>query len=61
MDDAKTISLRLCQGIIQKCVLVYTLTLYLLVLSADNLQSVWTQIRPDKNVGPDLDPNCLTL
>ena len=35
------------------------LTLYLLVWSADNpLQTVWD---PDCFVGPDLDPNCLTL
>ena len=37
------------------------LTLYLLVSSADNLCK---QLDPDQarqNVGPDLDPNCLTL
>ena len=45
--------------------------LFTYVSSADNqCKTVWTQIRPDKNVGPDLsdknvgpdlDPNCLTL
>ena len=26
-----------------------------------SLQTVYTQIRPDKNIGPDLDQNCLTF
>ena len=49
--------------------IVIYLILCLLVPSADNLQTVWTQIKPDilscliwvHNVGPDLDPNYLTL
>ena len=41
---------------------VNILTLYLPVPSADNFcKQFMTQIRPDKNVGPDLDPICLSL
>ena len=46
------------------CEKLNILTIYLLVLCADNqCQSVWIQIRPNKMhfVGPVLDPNCLTL
>ena len=36
-------------------------TLCLLVMSDKFLQTVWTQIRPDRTLGHDLDLNFLTL
>ena len=37
------------------------LTLCLLVLSADNLAYSFDRDQAPQKVGPDLDPNCLTL
>ena len=42
-------------AVCNKCVLIGTI----FVFCWYPLQTVWTQIRPDKKVGPDLDPNCL--
>ena len=38
-----------------------SLTLYLLVLSVDTFANSLQSDQARQNVGPDLDPNCLTL
>ena len=37
------------------------ITLSMLVMILSNLQEVWTQIRPNEMLWPDLDPKCLPL
>ena len=44
-----------------KSLSVYMLTLYLLVSSANNFANSSDPNQAQQNVGPDLDPKCLTL